>query len=273
MSQNKELKVLFIGDIIGRTGRRAVEKILPELKKEFSPNLIIANGENAAGGAGITEKICHELHSIGIDVITAGNHVWNQKEFLESVDRCENMVRPANYPPGVPGNDNIIININGVKIGVFTLLCRTFMAMVDCPFRTGKNIISKLKKQTNIIIADIHGEATSEKYALGWYFDGDVSCVLGTHTHVQTADDRILTKGTGYISDVGMVGAYNSIIGVEIEPIIDRFLTSIPRKFEYEKKGPVLFNAVMVNIDIAAGYAKSISRISRLIDVDEKGIA
>lgn len=250
-------KILFIGDIVGKPGRETVKKLLPSLKQEFAPDIIIANGENAAGGMGINAKKYHELIESGIEIVTLGNHVWHNKDFTNEISSCQNIVRPANYPPGTPGPDRVIYK----NIGVINLLGRVFMKELDCPFRATDKIISELKERVKIIIVDIHGEATSEKQALSWYLDGRVSAVIGTHTHVQTADERVLPNGTAYITDVGMVGPYNSVIGVDASAIIERFLTQMPKRFEVAKEGPNVFNAVIMDIDETSGRAKSIKRI------------
>lgn len=255
-------KVLFIGDIVGKPGRETVKKMLPTLKERYSPDIVIANGENSAAGMGINEKKYQELLECGIDVLTLGNHVWHNKEFLKEIEKCDRAVRPANYPPGTPGQDRLIYK----GVGIINLLGRVFMKEMDCPFRSVEAIISGMKNKTNIIIVDIHAEATSEKAALGWYLDGRVSAVIGTHTHVQTADERILPNGTAYITDVGMVGARNSVIGVAKDPIIERFLTCIPKRFAVEESGPCVFNAVIVDIDEKNGTSKQVRRIFEVID-------
>jgi len=259
-------KVLFIGDIFGKPGRSCLKRVLPELKKELSPDVIIANGENIAGGMGISEKKYRELIEAGIDAVTLGNHVWHNKEFLSEIQNCPMVVRPANFPPGTPGKDKIICK----GVGIVNLLGRVFMKELDCPFRAAEKLTKELRKETQIVLVDIHAEATSEKYAMGWYLDGTVSAVLGTHTHVQTADERILPRGTAYISDVGMVGPYNSVIGVEKEPIIEKFLTQIPKRFEPAKSGPCVFNAVLISIDEADGKAKEIKRIFKVVEEERQ---
>ena len=260
----KLFKVLFIGDIIGKLGRTVCRQVLPDLKKELKPDLIIANGENSAHGYGITEKVYKELLEMGVEAVTMGNHVWDKKELVKNIDNLPLVVRPANYPAGVPGPDHLLIEKNGEKIGIINLSGRTFMQALDCPFQAVRKIIPELK--TNLVIVDIHAEATSEKCAMAWFLDGQVSAVLGTHTHVMTADDRILPQGTAFISDVGMVGAYNSIIGMNKEQILKRFTTQLPEKFEPTEKGPGLFNAVFLKIDAISGQAKEIKRISKVVE-------
>ncbi len=258
------MKILFIGDIIGRPGRTITASLLPELKKEFSPDVVIANGENSAAGVGITKKVYDELMDMGIDVITMGNHIWDRKEFLPDIASCPNLVRPANYPEGVPGKGYDVYSSKGIKYGVVNLVGRVFMSCINDPFQTANDIVQKIKHETHIIFIDFHGEATSEKNALAWYLDGKVSAVIGTHTHIQTADERILPKGTAFITDAGMVGAYDSIIGVQKEQIIKRFLLSMPERFEPEDKGPGIFNGLVIDID-ESGKAREIKRIYKVI--------
>ncbi len=252
-------KILFIGDIVGKLGRTCVKQLLPELKAEFSPDLIIANGENSAAGMGVSLLKYNELIASGVEVITLGNHVWHNKGFIKEITSCPMAVRPANYPAGAPGNGYIIHK----DVAIINLLGRVFMQDLDCPFKCADSILNEIKGKAKIIIVDFHAEATSEKIALARYLDGRVSAVLGTHTHVQTADERLFQGGTAYISDVGMVGAYDSIIGVDISPIIERFLTQMPKRFEVTKEGPCLFNAVMLKIE-DDGNALEISRIMKV---------
>ncbi|MDZ7378800.1 MAG: TIGR00282 family metallophosphoesterase [candidate division KSB1 bacterium] len=251
------MRVLFIGDVIGKPGRRALQVLLPSLRRELTPDLVIANGENAAGGNGLTLDTAHEILSAGVDVITSGNHIWDQKEFLPHLDGELPVLRPLNYPPGVPGKgylqrgEVVVVNLQG----------RTFMAPIDCPFRTADDLLHRLT-HARIIIVDFHAEATSEKQAMGWYLDGRVSAVLGTHTHVPTADPRILPKGTAFVTDVGMCGPYNSIIGVEVQDVLERFLLQTPKRFTVAS-GPAVLNAVLVDIDDQSGRALSIVRVDR----------
>jgi metallophosphoesterase (TIGR00282 family) len=256
------MKILFIGDIIGKPGRRAVKELLPSLVAGREVDLVIANCENAAAGFGITREIVEELYNAHIDVLTSGNHVWDKREVLEFIEDYETLLRPANYPARVPGRGSVIMpTAAGDYVGVLNLAGRIFMQPIDCPFVTAKNAIAALKAKTNVIIVDIHAEATSEKKALGWYLDGEVSAVLGTHTHVQTADDEVLPQGTGYISDVGMTGPFDSVIGIKKDAIIERFLTQIPNKFDVAKND-VRLQGVLLDIDPASGKANSIERIS-----------
>lgn len=255
------MRLLVIGDIFGRSGRRAVKVNLHGLRKEFGLDLVIANGENAAGGKGITKEIAQELFSAGIDVLTMGNHVWNKREAYDYIDRETRIVRPANYPPGVPGSGAGIYDTPGKgKVGVINLAGRVFLQAIDCPFRKADEIVARIKEKAKVIIVDFHAEATSEKVALGWYLDGRVSAVVGTHTHVQTADERILPGGTAYITDLGMTGPVDSVLGVKKEIIIEKFITQIPQHFEVAT-GPFQFNGAVIEIDEATGEAVSIERI------------
>jgi len=263
---DNDIHVLFIGDIVGRLGRAVVKELLPSLTSEFKADLIVANGENAAAGFGITEKVYNELVSLGIDVITMGNHMFDKKDCVSTVDVCPKIVRPANYPPGTPGKEFVIVDVKGHKIGILNLLGRVFMNALDCPFRTADTLLDKISKETNTIIVDMHAETTSEKTAMGHYLDGRVTAVLGTHTHVMTADERMLPSGTAYISDVGMTGGYDSVIGMDKDQIVARFLTGIPQRFEPVTKGKGLLNAVLLKIDPKTGKAKELKRIYRITE-------
>jgi 2',3'-cyclic-nucleotide 2'-phosphodiesterase len=256
------MKILFIGDIVGKPGRRAVSEFVPLLISEKKIDLVIANCENAAAGFGVTREIVEELYGSRIDVLTSGNHIWNKKEVLDFIGDYETLLRPANYPASTPGSGAVLIpTAKGEYVGVLNLAGRIFMHPIDCPFVTAKNKITELRKKTKVIVVDIHAEATSEKRALGWYLDGEVSAVLGTHTHVQTADEEILPQGTAYISDVGMTGPFDSVIGIKKDVIIERFLTQMPNKFDVAK-GDIRMQGVMLDIDSISGKANSIERIS-----------
>ena len=251
--------VLFIGDIVGRPGRRALSRFLPELKKKYRPSLVIANGENAAGGIGLTEEIAREL-LLQVDVLTSGNHIWDKKEVFNYLEKEPRLVRPANYPEGNPGHGyHIFENENGIKAAILNLQGRVFMEPVDCPFRRAEKELEAILPLTPTIIIDFHAEATSEKQALGWFLNGKVSAILGTHTHIQTADERILPGGTAYISDVGMAGGLNSVIGMKPEQALNRFLTARPQKFEPATEGLVL-GCVLIQIDPQSGKALTIKR-------------
>ena len=259
------IKILFIGDIVGRPGRKTVAKVLPELKEKEQLDVIIANGENSAGGFGIQEKVYEELISCGIDVITLGNHAWSQKEFVNFISRCDRLIRPANFPDGSPGKGSLILEKDDFKIGVLNLQGRVFMEPIDCPFIKGKAEIEKLKKNTPLIIVDFHAEATSEKLALGHFLGDSISALLGTHTHIQTADERLIQNHTAYITDVGMTGAYDSILGMKKEMIMQWMIYHLPAKF-IVGEGTTIFNGVILEIDKFSGKSKSIKRLNFLID-------
>ncbi|EHP86229.1 metallophosphoesterase [Geobacter metallireducens RCH3] len=256
------VNILFIGDIVGAPGRQAVSRELHRLIDRYRIDLVIANGENAAGGFGITEEKARELYSLGIDVLTSGNHVWDKKESYPYIRREERLVRPANYPPETIGRGSTVVRTaGGISIGILNLEGRVFMNSLDCPFRAADREIVQLKEQANIIFVDFHAEATSEKVALGWYLDGKVSAVVGTHTHVQTADERILPGGTAYMTDAGMTGSFDSVIGVKKELAVERFTSQMPVRFEVAKKD-IRLNGVVLGIDEMSGSALSVERIS-----------
>jgi metallophosphoesterase (TIGR00282 family) len=256
------VKLLFIGDIIGKPGRHAVSRELDRLVDRYRVDLVIANGENAAGGFGITEETAKDLFGCGIHLLTSGNHIWDKKDALEFINREGRLLRPANYPPGTPGQGSAVVTTpGGVRIGVLNLEGRVFMNSLDCPFRVADREIERLRQETSIIVVDFHAEATSEKASLGWYLDGKVSAVIGTHTHVQTADERVLPGGTAYITDAGMTGAFDSVIGVRKDEPIERFLTLRPVKFEVAKSNLGL-NGIVVEIDETSGRALAVERIS-----------
>ncbi len=260
------MNILFIGDIVGSPGREAVKKLLPELQKEYHLDFAIANAENAAGGSGITPKVSQELFETGINVLTSGDHIWKKREVFEIIDREERILRPLNFPAGVAGRGfGLFKTKSGLKIGVVNVNGRVFMEALECPFKTTKAAIEELSKETKIIIVDIHAEATSEKVALGWYLDGKVCAVLGTHTHIQTADERILPGGSAYITDVGMTGPLDSVIGRRIEDVLERFITGVPTRFEVAKEN-IQLQGVVLDID-DTGKARSIVRIQRKADV------
>lgn len=265
MSPSK-LNILFISDIVGSYGREIVRYVLPELKRELAVDLTVANGENSAHGYSITEKIYRDLLDHGIDAVTMGNHVWEKKEVVAKIDTFDRLVRPANYPPGLPGRGHLVLDCQGVKVGIVNLLGRVFMNCVDCPFQAADKVIPPVQAEAKVIIVDFHGEATSEKAAMGYYLDGKVSAVIGTHTHVQTADERILTGGTAFISDAGMCAAQDSVIGMNKAQILKRFTTCLPEKFEPYDSGPGLFNAVLLTVDPATGKALAIKRINRVTE-------
>jgi len=259
------LKVLFIGDIVGRPGRNAVVRCLPRLVSEHAPALVIANCENAAGGFGVTPDIATELLDYGIDVLTSGNHVWDKKEIYDYISGSSRLIRPANYPEGAPGSGAIVADAGAARVAVVNLSGRVFMGDLDCPFRAARSIVEGLRRETPVVIVDFHAETTSEKMALGWYLDGTVSAVIGTHTHVQTSDERVLPGGAAYITDAGMTGPMDSVIGMRRETVIERFLTGMPTRFEVASKG-VELQGVLLTIDPAGGKALSIERIKERVD-------
>ncbi|WAA13527.1 TIGR00282 family metallophosphoesterase [Fervidibacillus halotolerans] len=261
------MNILFIGDVVGAPGRKALKEQLPKLKEKYHPTITIVNGENAASGKGITQKIYRQFLEMGVHAITLGNHSWDNKEIFEFIDEEKYLVRPANFPEGVPGKGMIFLKVNALEIAIINLQGRTFLSAIDCPFQKAKDLITEAKKRTPFIFVDFHAEATSEKQALGWFLDGQVTAVVGTHTHVQTADNRILPKGTAYITDVGMTGIYDGIIGVDKEAVLRKFLTSLPTKFEIPKNGRTQLNGVLIEIDEKTGLAKGIKRI--LINDDQ----
>ncbi|MFD2616816.1 TIGR00282 family metallophosphoesterase [Terrilactibacillus laevilacticus] len=253
------MRILFIGDVYGKLGRQMIDEHLARLKKHYHPTLTIINAENAAHGKGITEKIYKQLMEQGADVITMGNHTWDNREIFEFIDRANKLVRPANFPEDTPGVGFRIVQINQWKVGIVNLQGRVFLPPIDDPFRKAESIIKEIRNETPIIFVDFHAETTSEKLALGWHLDGKVSAVVGTHTHVQTADERIFPNGTAYLTDVGMTGPYDGIIGVQRDTVIRRFLTQMPARFESET-GAAQLSAVVIDIDESTGKAKKIER-------------
>jgi 2',3'-cyclic-nucleotide 2'-phosphodiesterase len=258
------MKILCIGDIVGRPGREFYAKVLTSLKDELSIDFVVANGENASGGAGIMPKVADEIFAAGTDVITLGDHTWDKKDIFDYLKTSPRTIRPANFPEGAPGQGWCIAQAqNGVKVGVINLLGRVFMRYnVNCPFKEFDKIVEEIKKETPVIIVDMHAETTSEKVAFGHYADGRATIVFGTHTHIQTADETILPKETAYITDLGMSGPYDSVIGQNKEKIIQRFLTSLPHKFEVAAD-KVAISGVVVDVDESTGRARSITRIRR----------
>jgi len=254
------VRILFIADIIGEPGRKTVNKVLSELKRKENIEFTIANAENAAGGFGLTKNVAEEIFASGVEVLTLGNHVWDRKEIKEIIDEAR-VLRPANYPPFTPGRGyNFYSSFKGTKIAVVNLMGRVYMPDLDCPFRSMDGFLPEIKKETNIIIVDFHAEITSEKQAFGWYLDGKVSAVIGTHTHIQTADERVLPEGTAYITDCGMTGPRDSVIGIKKEIILKKYLTQIPLRFEVAKKD-LIFSGVIVDLEEKSGKALSIKRL------------
>jgi len=251
---------------VGSPGRRAVNKLLPGLKEEYSLDFVIANAENASGGSGIIPKVADELFASGVDLLTSGDHIWKRREIFELLSHEQRILRPLNFPSGAPGAGSGVFKAgSGRKVGVINVNGRVFMEALECPFKAALSARKELFQETKVIIVDIHAEATSEKVALGWYLDGKVSAVLGTHTHIQTADERILPEGTAYLTDAGMCGPYDSVIGRKVENVLERFLTAIPVKFEVADANIQLHGAVL-DIDEATGRARSIIRIQKKLD-------
>ena len=255
------MRILAIGDIIGKPGRKAVRELLPGLYREYGIHLVIGNGENVAGGIGITPSTAQELFDSGVDIITTGNHVWSHKEIIPYLDGSLAIIRPLNYPPGTPGRGYL----SRGKVLVVNLIGRTFMGNFDCPFRAMNQLLAKLEDKSTIIVVDFHAEATSEKVAMGRYLDGRVSAVLGTHTHVGTIDARILSGGTAYVTDIGMVGPVDSVIGDDPDSVINRFLTQVPRRLSVGR-GMVVFNAILVEVNEGTGKTTDIKRIQKIVE-------
>ncbi|MGM8366457.1 TIGR00282 family metallophosphoesterase [Virgibacillus sp. W0181] len=255
------MKVLFIGDVVGSPGREMVKEYLPKLREKYRPSATIINGENAASGKGITEKIYKNFLEWGAQAITMGNHTWAKKEIFEFIEEAKYLIRPANYPEGTPGQSLVFVPVNNLEIAVINMQGRTFLSTLDDPFRKIDELIKIAKKRTNLIFIDFHAEATSEKQAFAWYVDGRASAVVGTHTHTQTADERILDKGTAYITDVGMTGPYDGILGVDRQSVMKQFLTNLPVRFEVTKEGKRQLNGCIITLDEKTGSATEIKRI------------
>lgn len=259
-------RVMMIGDIVGRPGRMIIKEKVKLYKKKYELDFIIANGENSAGGVGITKAIADELFNNSIDFITMGNHTWDKKEIFEFIDHESCLIRPANYPPGTPGKGSSIVRFGkGIRIGIINLSGRTFLSPLECPFRAADEIVKSIARETPIIIIDFHAEATSEKIAFGWFMDGKVSAVIGTHTHVQTADERILPGGTGFITDVGMTGPRDSVLGVRTDLVLEKFITQLPVRFEIAS-GIAQINALIIDIDEKTGKTIRIERIQEFME-------
>lgn len=263
------MRVLFLGDVISKVGRKALSSGLAGLKGRLGVDLCIGNVENAAGIFGITQKVIEEISASGVDLMTSGNHIWDKREGVPLLESRADLIRPANYPPGLPGNGYTVRAIRGTPIAAINLQGRTFMIPIDCPFRCADAILSQLPQDVKVILVDFHAEATSEKQALGFYLDGRVSAVVGTHTHVQTSDERLLPKGTAFITDVGMVGPFDSVIGVRQEQVIDRFIHGLPVRFEVASDRPCI-DGLVVDIDDSTGRAHGVTRIREEVDVHEE---
>ncbi len=256
----KPLTILAIGDVFGEPGRKALLALLPGLKREHDVDATIVNVENAAAGYGVTPQIARSFLDSGVDVMTSGNHIWDRKEIIEYIVKENLLLRPANYPVGTPGVGSVVVKAGPHKVAVLNLMGRVFLPSTDCPFRKADEEVARLREETRVIVVDMHGEATSEKQAMGWYLDGRVSAVLGTHSHVQTADERLLPGGTAYITDLGMTGPVDSVIGVERELAIQRFLSQMHNRFE-PARGPAAVHGALVRIDPESGKALEIRRL------------
>jgi hypothetical protein len=260
------MKILVIGDIVGRPGRVIVEREVVPLREERRIDLVIANCENVAGGAGITPSTADDLFRAGVDVLTSGNHVWRKREAFDLLKLDHRVLRPANYPDDAPGSGSTVVEtLSGAKVGVLNVMGRVFMEPLDCPFRAAERELERLKLVTPVIVVDMHAEATSEKVAMGWFLDGKVSCVFGTHTHIPTADERILPKGTAFITDVGMTGPYDSVIGRRVDQILERFLSNLPHKSDVAE-GNVQLRGMLIEVHPTTGKALSVERITRTLN-------
>ncbi|MCG7407416.1 TIGR00282 family metallophosphoesterase [Paenibacillus sp. ACRRX] len=254
------MKVMFIGDIVGNTGRKALKLLLPELKQKYNPHIIIANAENAAAGRGVTAAIIKEFMELGVHGFTMGNHTWDNKDIFDWIDDEKRVIRPANFPPGTPGHGIATIKANGKELVIINLQGRTFLPAIDCPFREVDDLIASLGKKRKPVLVDFHAEATSEKIAMGWHLDGRASIVVGTHTHVQTNDETILPGGTAYLTDCGMVGSKDGVLGMEREAVLRKFKSQLPVRFTV-CEGKWQFHAIIVEIDDETGAAKKIEKI------------
>jgi 2',3'-cyclic-nucleotide 2'-phosphodiesterase len=256
----KPLTVLCVGDVFGEPGRKAVHALLPRLRKQHELDLVIVNVENAAAGFGVTPQIARSFLEHGVDVMTSGNHIWDKKEIIEYIAKENLLLRPANFPLGTPGVGSVVVKAGPHKVGVLNLMGRVFLPLLDCPFRKADEELARLRAETSVIIVDMHAEATSESQAMGWYLDGRVSAVVGTHRHVQTADERVLPQGTAYITDLGMTGPTDSVIGVDKTLALERFLTQMPNRFE-PAKGPIALHGALIKIDPETGRGLQIERL------------
>ena len=254
------MRILFIGDIFGKPGREIARRAIPALVEQRDIDFVIANVENSASGFGVTPLIARAFLEQGVDVMTSGNHIWDKKEIIEYIGKENLLLRPANYPPGTPGAGSIVIKAGPHKVAVLNLMGRVFLPQLDCPFRKADEELERLRAETAIIVVDMHAEATSESQAMGWHLDGRVSAVVGTHRHVQTADERLLPKGTAYITDLGLTGPVDSVIGVEPELALARFLSQMPNRFE-PAKGPAMLQGAVIRIDPETGRGLSIERL------------
>jgi len=254
------MNVLMVGDVFGESGRAALAKLLPRLREQHGIDFCVVNCENAAGGFGVTPPMARQMLEQGADVLTSGNHIWDKKEIVEFITRENLLLRPANFPAGTPGVGYVAVKAGPHRVAVLNLMGRVFMNAIDCPFRKADEVVPELRKETPIILVDMHCEATSESQAMGWYLDGRVSAVVGTHRHVQTADERVLPGGTAYITDLGMTGPTEGVIGVDRDVILQRFLTQMPMRFE-PAKGPAALHAAVITLDPETGRASDIRRL------------
>lgn len=261
-------RIMFVADLCGKPGRQAASYLIKMLKDEFNIDFVITNVENAAGGFGVTPEMSKKVFSYGADIQTSGNHIWDRHDIIKYIKEEPRLIRPANFPHGAPGNGYVVHEKDGVKVGVINLMGRTYMKDLDCPFKVGKAIVEEIQKETNIIFIDMHAEATSEKQAMMYYLDGCVTAIVGTHTHVQTADETVTARGTAYISDAGMTGAYESIIGMHIKPSLERFLTGMPIRFT-PAENDVKMSGVIIECEADSGRAVSIERYKRDFDLEE----
>jgi metallophosphoesterase (TIGR00282 family) len=257
------VRILFVGDLVGKPGRRILRDSLPALRREHGVEFLVVNGENAAGGVGLTQPVARELFDLGVDAITLGNHTWDKRELAPAMDDLPRLVRPLNYPPGAPGRGSAVLQSrSGVPVGIVNAMGRVFAAAhLDCPFRGVEQALQEIGNRARVILVDFHAEATSEKTAMGWFLDGRVAAVVGTHTHVQTSDACVLPGGTAYITDTGMTGPWVSALGVERGRILERFLTQMPVRFEVAP-GPCQFNGVVIDADEQTGLARSITALA-----------
>lgn len=260
------MKIMFVGDVVGHNGRKAFRKYTPELRAERGIDVVVVNGENSAAGKGFTRKSLDELYQGGADIVTSGNHVWDKKDVLEFIDQEPFLIRPANYPGDAPGKGWCVYPFKAKNIGVMNLSGRAFMPPLDCPFQKVEELLHEMRDECDIVFLDFHAETTSEKTAMGYYLDGRVNGVVGTHTHVQTADERLLPHGTAYITDLGMVGPRDSVLGVKTDLILERFTTAMPVRFDVAD-GPCVYSAVIVTIDDATNETRAIERL--LLQEDE----
>jgi metallophosphoesterase (TIGR00282 family) len=266
LAESPAVKLLFVGDVVGGIGRRTLAGLLPGIRDAHKPDFVVVNGENSAGGVGITQKTARELLEMGADAITLGNHAYRHREVYELLDREKRIVRPANYPKGSPGRGHTVVERDGVRLGVVNLSGIVGLQAARSPFAEADAALAELRGRADAILVDMHAEATSEKVAMGWHLDGRVTACIGTHTHVPTADARLLPKGTAYISDIGMTGPRDSVIGFSLETVLPRFTRHLPTRFNVAD-GPVSFNAVVVSADRATGRASAIQQVQRLIEV------